>query len=113
MGQEVITIESQAWKSIMFNIERAMQTTEQIARELRQVKEDRWMTLEEVAEFTGFKSTWITARKRDLGGFKQGKGLRFKKSKVDQYMEEHSYQINRDSDATRSPKKTQRKSHSL
>lgn len=55
--------------------------------------EDKWMTMEAVVSYLGFSRTWVMYRKNKIGCFSDGKGLRFKKSNVDRYMEANSFKI--------------------
>jgi excisionase family DNA binding protein len=88
---EVITVESECFKMMLFNIEQTRKMVERLTEELKKAKGDYWMTPDQVAEYTGFKYTWIYERRNDIGCFREGKGLRFKKSNVEKYMEENSF----------------------
>ena len=55
-------------------------------QELKHLKDDRWMTLQEVQEYTGFSYDWVYKRRESIGFFQEGSSIRFKKSVVDAYM---------------------------
>lgn len=85
---EVIVIESEAYKNLMFKIDTLFKALTKPVKE-----EDKWLTMEEVMEYTGFKYSWIMTRRSRIGYFRDGNGLRFKKANIDKYMEANSFKI--------------------
>ena len=49
--------------------------------------DDKWMTIQDAMVYTGFKYTWFYNRRVELKAFRDGNGLRYKKSSIDKYME--------------------------
>lgn len=87
---DVIVIESQAYKDIVGMFETTLNTVTKLAEENKKLKDDRWMSLKEVMKYLGFGKEWVLARKSELGYFQVGcKDLKFRKSKIDLYMEKH------------------------
>lgn len=58
--------------------------------ELISLKDDRWMSVDEVSDYTGFGPKWVAARKEKFGFFQDGKDIKFKKSNVDAYLKRNS-----------------------
>lgn len=88
---EVITMESEAWKALIADIEEAKKLTKAMFDKMNDTAQDRWFSPKDAAEYTGFNIAWIKARSAKIGAFQDGKGLRFKKSNVDKYMEKNSF----------------------
>lgn len=88
---EVITVESGAWKALIADIEEANKCTRAMFAKMNDAVQDRWLSPEEAAEYVGFKPAWIKARSAKIGAFKDGCGLRFKRSDVDAYMKKNSF----------------------
>ena len=87
---EVIVIESEAFKAIMFEVSEGRRVSEAYWRLSTERAEDKWLSPKQAAEYTGFKQAWIVDRKERIGFFQDGNGLRFKKSKLDKYMDANS-----------------------
>lgn len=83
---EVITIESETYKEQEARLRLLEKLFLQVVAELRETKNDRWIGVKEVREFTGFSTNWIMARKLDFGFFQDGKDLKFYKPNVMAYM---------------------------
>ena len=88
---EVITIESSTFNAIIHAIEENKKLTERIFQKLEAAKEDKWLSPLEAAEYSGFSKQWINSKAADIGAFKNGTALRFKRSAVDAYMQKHSF----------------------
>lgn len=88
---EVIVIESNAFKALVFEIEEAKKLTKAMFDSMNASTQDRWLSPEEAAEYVGFKPAWIKARSAKIGCFKDGCGLRFKRSDIDAYMKANSF----------------------
>lgn len=53
--------------------------------------DDHWLSPLEAAKYTGFSKQWINAKAAEIGAFKKGTAIRFKKSNIDIYMDKHSF----------------------
>jgi len=87
---EVIVIESEAYKQLITRIENIERLFIEAISELKEAKNDRYWSVEEVAEFTGFCESWVRKRKEHMGFFQEGKDLKFLKSNVLKYMSQRS-----------------------
>lgn len=85
---EGLFFESAAYKEMMYKLDVVFKAVTAPVKET-----DKWMSMEEVVEYTGFSRTWVMHRKNKIGCFSDGKGLRFKKSNVDKYMEANSFKV--------------------
>lgn len=83
---EVITIESSAYKELLQTLTLQRTLFLETVAQLKEAKNDKWMSVSEVLEYTGFSRQWLMARKNDIGFFQDGKDLRFLKSNVIKFM---------------------------
>lgn len=88
---EVITVESGAWKSLIADLEETRKLIQAMFDKMSDAAADRWLSPKEAAEYVGFKPAWIKARSHKIGAFKDGCGLRFKRSDIDKYMQKNSF----------------------
>jgi|GEM_PF-1242516 len=82
---EVVVIESDTFKKLTKTLEIAMDTFLTVMDENQELKEDRWMSVEEAAKYVGFGKQWLHKRKEDIGFFQDGSSIRFKRSHLDAY----------------------------
>lgn len=87
---EVITIESAAYKELLQVISLQMTLFLNLVEELKDTKNEKYLSVEEVCELTGFSKDWVYARKADIGYFSEGKDLKFWKPNVLKYMSQRS-----------------------
>lgn len=85
---EVIVIESDAFKHLTKTLEKAVDKITDVMAENVELKEDRWMSVEDAAKYVGFERQWLINRKEDIGCFQEGTSIRFKKSDLDAYCKE-------------------------
>jgi excisionase family DNA binding protein len=64
----------------------------QVLEENKSLKNDKWMSVSEVTEYTGFGYKWIEDRQQEIGYFQDGKDKRFKKADIDAYMKKYFIQ---------------------
>lgn len=88
---ELITFESEAYKAMLFEITQNHKKTDAIIAQLNARSVDKWLSPTEAAEYTGFTPRWIKERSALIGAFQDGKGLRYKRSNLDKYMEANSF----------------------
>ncbi len=93
LSMEVITIEHETFKALIFEIEEATKLTKAMFDKMSEASQDRWLSPEEAAQYVGFKPAWVKARASKIGCFKDGCGLRFKRSDIDRYMKENSFRV--------------------
>lgn len=72
-------------------LEENKRTTAHVLKQLAEAKTDTWLSPEEAAAHVGFNPRWVKDRADKIGAFQDGKGLRFKKSNLDKYMEANSF----------------------
>jgi hypothetical protein len=84
---EVIVMESIAFKTIMARLENLENLFLKTIKKVEDSSLDRWMSVEEVAEFTGFSKDWVYDHKEDIGFFHNGGHLKFWKPDVTKFME--------------------------
>lgn len=61
--------------------------------ELKKLKDNRLMDINEVMEYTGFGKSWLMEHKNDIGYMQVGSSpLRFYKEDVDKYFLQHKIQ---------------------
>lgn len=84
---EVIVIESGAYKELVDTL--ALQRTLflEVVSELKTLKNEKYWSVSDVMEFTGFSKDWVLARKEHFGFFQDGKDLKFYKPNVMRYLE--------------------------
>ena len=83
--------QSAVMQDIRYLLEENRKTTAHVLKQLADAKTDNWLSPQDAAEYTGFNQAWIKARSAKIGCFKDGKGLRFKKSNIDRYMTANSF----------------------
>ena len=81
-------IESKAYQNFMFKIDTLFKAFTKPIKE-----EYKWMSVEDVVNYTGFSKTWVVVLKYKIGCFEDGKDLRFKKANIDKYMESNSFKL--------------------
>jgi len=75
---DVIVIESPAFKKLMDRLDRIEEATKKDG--------DRWLSMKDAQDYTGFGKDWLNARKEEIGYFQDGcKDIRFYKSNIDKY----------------------------
>jgi hypothetical protein len=84
---KVITIKSKDYKAQQENLAILRELFLKTVEELKEAKQDKWMSVEEVAEFTGFSRDWVYDHKEDIGFFHNGGHLKFWKPDVMKFME--------------------------
>lgn len=82
----VITIEDAAFHQLVGMFETIQKTIIELAAENKHLKDDRLMSLKEVAKYVGFGEKWVSEHKEAIGYSQIGsKDLRFRKEHVDAY----------------------------
>jgi predicted DNA-binding transcriptional regulator AlpA len=89
---EVIAIESEAFAVLMRKLDNILNLYIETANELKTLKDNRLMSIAEVAEYTGFNPKWVHERKVDIGYSQPGKDIRFYKDDIDAYFKRHKIQ---------------------
>jgi hypothetical protein len=84
---EVYTIESEAYKAQQESLNLLRKLFLDTVEELKEAKDNKWMSVAEVMQFTGFSRQWLMMRKHDIGYFQDGKDLRFWKPDLIKFME--------------------------
>lgn len=85
---EVMVIEAEAFKKLEHTLKVVVQQFQTTMEENLELKEDRWMSVEEAARYVGFERQWLHRRKEEIGFFQDGASIRFKKSDLDAYCKE-------------------------
>jgi hypothetical protein len=88
---EVVVLESKLYQSIT----EAVESIKTVIAENQQLKDDRWLTVEEAAAHLGFEKQWVLKRKVQLKAFQEGMAVKFRKSDLDAYMTERQLIENR------------------
>jgi ATP-dependent protease ClpP protease subunit len=88
---ELITFEHETFKALVFEIYESRKLTQAMFDKMSDTTQDRWLSPKEAADYTGFNQAWIKARSAKIGAFQDGKGLRFKQSDIDKYMQANSF----------------------
>jgi hypothetical protein len=83
---EVIVIETEAYKQLQHHLENIERLFLDTVAELKELKNEKYWSVADVMEYTGFSSDWVLARKEHFGFFKEGKDYRFFKANVIKYM---------------------------
>lgn len=83
---DVIVVDSEAYKQQEETLNLLRKLFLDVVAELKEAKNERYLSVEEVSELTGFSKDWVYARKTDIGFFQEGKDLRFWKPNVLKYM---------------------------
>lgn len=84
---EFYAIESEAFKSQQESLNLLRKLFLDTVEELKEAKDNKWMSVAEVMQFTGFSRQWLMMRKHDIGYFQDGKDLRFWKPDLIKFME--------------------------
>jgi len=80
---EVITIESNAYEAMLLEIRKSIIDT--VTKTVS--PDDRWLTPKEVAAYVGFTTAWVKERSAIIGASQDSRGLRYKKSDVEKFMQ--------------------------
>lgn len=83
---DVMVMETEAYRQLERRLETMERLFLQVVEELKEAKNDRWMSVKEVMEYTGFGIDWVMARKQHFGFFQDGKDLKFWNPNVIKYM---------------------------
>ena len=90
---EVIVIESEAFKAIEGMVSNILSVVTAQSNEIKQLKDNRLMSVKEVCSYTGFGIDWVNKHKEHIGYTQIGcKDLRFYKEDVDSYFLKHRIQ---------------------
>lgn len=91
-AREVLIFDSEVVQDLISKLDYITELHKKATVEIVRLNTSRWMTIEEVAEFTGFGIDWVGARQYEIGYFNQGGGRRFRRADVDTYMQRHFIQ---------------------
>jgi hypothetical protein len=83
---EVVVIEAEAFQQLLARIENMEKLFLETVKDFKDKSNERWLTIFEVAELTGFSRAWVYHRKDYIGFFQEGKDLRFWKQDVIKFM---------------------------
>lgn len=84
---EVVVIESKTFQTLTQTLNNAIEKIETVMAENVKLKDDRWMSVDDAAEYVGFSKQWLLRRKIQFQAFQEGTAIKFKKSSLDSYME--------------------------
>lgn len=83
---QVITIEDSAFKAIEGMVSNILNVVTAQNEEIKHLKDNRLMSIDEVSAYLGFGSKWIHQRKDLIGFFQDGKDIKMYKADVDAYI---------------------------
>lgn len=86
MATEVIVIDSEVYKEQNARLAMMEKLFLNVVNELHDKENERWISVQQVMEYTGFSRQWVMNRKDVLGFFQDGKDLRFWKPDVMSFM---------------------------
>lgn len=81
---ELITFESSAFKTLEIKLDFIIKY---IQKSESNRDKDRWLTPKEVAAYVGFTTAWVKERSAIIGASQDSRGLRYKKSDVEKFMQ--------------------------
>lgn len=90
---EVIVIESKAFQNLTNTLEAAVTKITEVIAENEKLKDDHYMSAEQVAAYLGLEKQWVLRRKEEIGAVQFGIVPKFKKSRVDAYCDKHDLMI--------------------
>ena len=83
-------VETKTLQALIFSVEDMKMTVISTLAELKDTKKP-YLTAQDVMELTGFGKTWVNDNKQDIGFSTVGGCLRFKRTDVEEYMNQNYF----------------------